>query len=100
MTTETIKDGLKNKISNLNPERKEGPVARAIESQTARIPSDVFLWGAGGAALASLTLKFLKREHESLLAGQWVAPLLLLGVYNKLVKQLGHDQDEPVPSNV
>jgi len=99
MTTDTIKDKLKSKVSGLNPERKEGRVARAIESQTSRLPSHLFLWGAGGAALTSLTLKFLKREHESLLIGQWVAPLLLLGVYNKLVKQLGHDQNEPVPSN-
>ena len=99
MTTETVKNELKTRVSGLNPQRKEGRFARAIESQTSRLPSDLFLWGAGGAALASLTLKFLKRDHECLLVGQWVAPMLLLGVYNKLVKQLGHDQDEPVPSN-
>jgi len=99
MTTETIKNELKNKVSGLNPQRREGRVARAIESQTSRLPSDVFLWGAGGMALASLTLKLCKREHDALMVGQLAAPLLLLGIYNKLVKQLGHDQDEPVPSN-
>jgi len=52
METETMKNGLKeevkNKVGNFNPERKEGPVAKAIESQTSRIPSDVFLWTAIG----------------------------------------------------
>jgi len=32
-----------------------------------------------------------KKEHSALFFGQWAAPFLLLGVYNKLVKQLGFD---------
>ena len=30
-------------------EHKEGPIARRIEKQTAKLPSDTFLWGAVGA---------------------------------------------------
>lgn len=75
----------------LKGEKKEGKLARAIEEQTAKLPSDVFLWSAVGAMAASLTLKLLKQEHMSLFVGQWAAPFLLLGVYNKLVKLEGHD---------
>lgn len=73
-------------------EQTEGPVARAIEQQTAKIPSDVFLWAAGGAILGSLTLKTMGRDHRALWIGQWVAPFLLLGIYNKLVKVAGSDR--------
>jgi hypothetical protein len=70
---------------------QEGPVAEAIESQTAKIPSDVFLWSAVGAMAASLTLVALGKRHTGLFIGQWAAPFLLFGIYNKLVKQEGHD---------
>lgn len=73
------------------PEHREGPVARAIETQTAKIPSDVFLWLAGASILTSLTLKILGRDKDALFVGQWPAPFMLLGIYNKLVKQLGSD---------
>lgn len=73
------------------PEHSEGIVARSIEQQTARLPSDTFLWLAGGAIAASLTLKMLGRTHDALFVGQWTAPFLLLGIYNKMVKLLGSD---------
>lgn len=83
---------VQNIASDVNPERKEGKVARAIESQTARLPSDAFLWAAIGAMAASFTLKLMKNDHMSLFIGQWPAPFLLFGIYNKMVKQRGHDQ--------
>lgn len=68
----------------------EGKMATAIERQTARfLPSDLFLWAAGGAILAALALKLRHREEESLFVGQWAPTLLLLGMYNKMVKYLG-----------
>jgi hypothetical protein len=91
MPVETIEKELKSKAANFNPERKEGPVARAIESQTAKLPSDTFLWAAVGSMAASLTLKLLGKNHTALFVGQWAAPFLLFGVYNKLVKVEGHD---------
>lgn len=78
-------------LETLNPEKKEGPVARAIEEQTAKLPSDLFLWAALGAMAASLTLKLMGRKHTSLFVGQWPAPFLLMGLYNKIVKVEGHD---------
>lgn len=77
--------------TNFNPEHKEGKVAKAIEEQTAKIPSDVFLWTAVGAIAVSLALQVAGGKHKSLFVGQWVAPFLLLGLYNKLVKLEGHD---------
>jgi hypothetical protein len=71
---------------------QEGPVAKGIEKQTAKIPSDIFLWAALGSMAASLTLKIAGRKHDALFIGQWAAPFLLLGLYNKVVKVAGHDQ--------
>ena len=89
---------LKSKIENINPYREEGKVARAIESQTSRIPSDAFLWVAAGVMATSLTLKVLKKSHTALFVGQWVAPILVMGLYNKIVKIQGHDQLNDLPA--
>jgi hypothetical protein len=85
---------LKNKADNYNPEKKEGPVARVIEEYTAKLPSDLFLWAALGAMAVSATLKIIKKDEEALFVGQWPAPFLLLGVYNKIVKLEGHDKTD------
>ena len=74
---------------NLNPKHDEGPVAEAIEQQTAKLPSDIFLW-AGLGTLATAAACFASgNRHEALLVGQWAAPILILGMYNKLVKLEG-----------
>jgi len=77
----------------------EGPVAKAIEEQTSKIPSDIFLWTALGAMAASATLKGMGHKNTALFVGQWAAPFLLLGIYNKLVKLEGHDQKDQQLSN-
>lgn len=69
----------------------EGKVATAIERQTAKLPSDLFLWAAVASIIGSLSLKLAKRDHESLFVGQWAPTFLLLGVYNKMVKLMGTD---------
>jgi len=70
----------------------EGPVARSLEQQTAKLPSDLFLWAAVGSILASLLLKTTNKHHDSTFIGQWAPTFLLLGIYNKLVKQHGSDR--------
>ncbi|MBA2745956.1 MAG: hypothetical protein H0U44_07015 [Flavisolibacter sp.] len=77
--------------TNYNPEHKEGSVAKTIERQTAKIPSDVYLWTALGFMAVSLTLHILGKKKESLFIGQWPAPFLIMGLYNKIVKLEGHD---------
>ena len=70
----------------------EGPVARAIEEQTAKLPSDTFLWLAVGSMAVSMAMQLAGKKHGSLFIGQWAPSFLLFGVYNKLVKQLGSDR--------
>lgn len=83
----------------INKDHTEGKVAKAIEKQTSKLPSDVFLWSALGSMAASATLKVLGKQKSALFVGQWAAPFLLLGVYNKIVKVEGHDQKENVAVN-
>jgi hypothetical protein len=73
------------------PEHAEGAVARAIETQTAKLPSDTFLWLAGASIATSLTLKIMGQGHNALFVGQWAPTFLILGLYNKLVKVAGSD---------
>lgn len=75
-------------------QHSEGRVARAIEEQTAKLPSDTFLWIAVGAMATSATLQMMGNRHASLFIGQWAPTLLIMGLYNKLVKQLGSDRTE------
>ena len=73
-------------------EHSEGIVARTIEEQTAKLPSDIFLWGALGSIGLSLYFEIKGNAEKSRFIGQWVSPFLLLGVYNKLVKIAGSDR--------
>jgi hypothetical protein len=73
-------------------EHSEGVVARTIEQQTAKLPSDVFLWSALGAIGVSLFFELTGNEEKSRFVGQWVSPFLLLGLYNKVVKVAGSDR--------
>lgn len=75
-------------------DHREGFLAKSIEEQTAKLPSDTFLWLALGSIAASLTFKITGRDKDALFVGQWAPTFLLLGVYNKLVKQLGSDRTE------
>jgi len=70
----------------------EGPVAKSIEEQTAKLPSDLFLWVAGSSILASLVFKSMGKNSTANFIGQWVPTILVLGLYNKVVKVAGTDQ--------
>lgn len=72
-------------------EHREGKVARSIEQQTAKIPSDAWLWSALGSMAASLTLRILDKPHAANFVGQWAPTFLILGMYNKMVKLQGSD---------
>ena len=89
---------------------REGPVARSIEKQTAKLPSDLFLWAAGASMAVSLAFEivglarggkrrgfFKMRERKAAaplasFVGMWAPSFLLLGVYNKIVKVAGSDR--------
>jgi hypothetical protein len=74
-----------------NNEHKEGQMTKAIENQTAKLPSDIFLGAAVAAMGVSLLFKLAGKKHEALFFGQWVAPFLLFGIYNKIVKTQGNE---------
>lgn len=81
-----------NMMDSKPSDHTEGTVATMIESQTAKLPSDTFLWAAVGAMGVSAVCQLFGAKDKSHFFGQWVAPMLLFGVYNKMVKQHGHDQ--------
>lgn len=69
----------------------EGPVARGIEQQTKKVPSDWFLWAALGSVGLALGLRAMDREKDANFVGMWAPTFLILGLYNKLVKVHGSD---------
>jgi hypothetical protein len=71
--------------------QREDNVTGMIESQTSKMPSTVFLGMAIGSMGASLVLKILGKDEWALFVGQWAAPFLIMGNYNKMVKQHGSD---------
>ena len=75
------------------PEHEEGTVARAIEQETAKLPSDLFLWAAVGSIGVSMALRLMGRRHDAVFIGEWAPTFLILGLYNKLVKVAGSDND-------
>lgn len=69
----------------------EGQATKEIEKVTSKFPSTAYLALAVSAMAASAALKCLCRDKDALFIGQWVAPFLLFGIYNKIVKTEGHD---------
>ncbi len=72
-------------------EHREGMVARSLEKQTAKIPSDFWLWAALGSIGLSLTFQMTGEEKKANFVGHWAPTFLILGIYNKMVKLHGSD---------
>ena len=72
-------------------DHREGAVARSIEQQTAKLPSDTFLWAALGSIGVSLAMMALGHENKANFIGQWAPTILILGLYNKMVKLHGSE---------
>lgn len=70
---------------------EEDQVTSLLESYSAQLPSSFYLGAAGASIVGSLIAKLRGRDHAALFIGQWAAPFLLLGIYNKMVKQHGSD---------
>ena len=70
-------------------EHVEDSFTRLLEQQTAKVPSHVFLFSSFCAMALSLGLEIGGRERAGRFVGLWVTPLLVMGVYNKMVKTLG-----------
>lgn len=72
-------------------EHREGPIARTIEQQTAKLPSDTFLWAALGSMGLSMVTQAMGKQKFSNFVGLWVPTFLMFGLYNKMVKLQGSD---------
>lgn len=76
--------------------KTEGKTTRKIEQTTSAIPSGTFLVVAGGAMVGSMVLKLLGRDSTANFVGQWVPTILMLGLYNKLVKVIDEERGEGI----
>ncbi|MBI4423482.1 MAG: hypothetical protein HY554_07140 [Elusimicrobia bacterium] len=74
---------------------RESRVARGIEAQSRKIPSDFFLWGALSALGLGLVLQMRERRDTGIFVSQMAPVLLILGLYNKLVKVAGSEPSTP-----
>ena len=72
-------------------ESNEDGFTSGIEKQTSKLPSSFFLGCAIASIAGSVILKIVGKDENALFVGQWVAPFLILGNYNKMVKQHGSD---------
>ena len=72
-------------------EATEDQVTAAIEKVTAQVPSSVYLAAALASMAVSVSFKIAKKTDMALFIGQWAAPFLILGIYNKMVKIHGSD---------
>jgi fluoride ion exporter CrcB/FEX len=72
-------------------DKREGDMTRTIESVTAAIPSGTFLAFAIGSMALSLVMMLAGRKNVATFVGQWVPTILIMGLYNKTVKQHGSD---------
>jgi len=69
----------------------EGDITKMIETQTARIPSGTYLSLAIVSMVGSAALMLLGRRQLGNFVGQWAPTILIMGLYNKLVKLEGSE---------
>ena len=72
-------------------EHREGDLTKTIEHYTSQVPSGAYLSLAVGSMGLSLGLRLLGQKHAANFVGQWVPTILILGLYNKLVKLEGSE---------
>ena len=83
--------GFGSRVIGSMTDKREGDVTRAIESATAAVPSGTFLTFALASMAASLLLMLSGRKNVANFIGQWAPTILIMGLYNKTVKQHGSD---------
>jgi hypothetical protein len=72
-------------------EHEEGSLTKTIEHYTSQVPSGVYLSLALGSIGLAAILHLTGKKTDSQFVGHWVPTILLLGVYNKMVKLHGSD---------
>jgi hypothetical protein len=74
-------------------EMQEDQVTALLERYCSKLPTGLFLGAAMASVIGSMVLKLQGRHLDALFVGQWVAPFLILALYNKAVKQHGSDTE-------
>jgi hypothetical protein len=71
-----------------NKDHTEGKMTAAIEQQTSKVPSVVYLNLAFASIALSVGIAASTRKAEwANFVGLWAPAFMLIGIYNKLVKQ-------------
>jgi hypothetical protein len=66
----------------------EDKATHEVEKRTSRIPSLAFLGVAVAAMAASASLVITGRKELGNFIGQWAPSILVMGLYNKLAKEI------------
>ncbi len=67
-------------------EDQEGELTRSVELETSKFQSINFLGLAVGSMAISATLAVMGRKEAANFVGLWAPTILVMGLYNKLVK--------------
>ncbi|AGP42353.1 MULTISPECIES: hypothetical protein [Sorangium] len=67
-------------------QKEEGKITTKIEERTGRVPSGAYLGLAIGSMLISAGCMLAGKKQIANFVGQWVPSLLVIGLYNKMVK--------------
>ena len=79
-------------LLTMNEDHQEGKATKAIENQTSKIPSGVYLaLAVGSMALSAALAASSRRKDMANFVGLWAPSFLILGLYNKIVKTHGSD---------
>ena len=70
---------------------RETDAGHLIEDMTTKVPSDTFMWLAGGSIIASLTLKMMGRDRDALFVGQWAPSFIAMAIYDKVARSIFND---------
>ena len=72
--------------TSVPPQKIEGKVTAKIEEKTSQLPSGAYLGLAFGSMVASALFQLAGKRQTANFIAHWVPSLLIIGVYNKLVK--------------
>jgi hypothetical protein len=67
-------------------QKEEGRVTTKLEERTSKIPSGAYLGLAIGSMALSAGFMVAGKRQIANFIGQWVPSLLVIGLYNKVVK--------------
>jgi hypothetical protein len=68
--------------------KTEGELTSKVESQTSKMPSLAYFGLAVASMAASAALVLTGRKQIGNFVGQWAPSILIMGLYNKLTREL------------